>query len=106
MRDERAEGEAEFAVTVARQEERRRQGALLVLRECCQRAGAAVDGLRRAQRDGLDHGFDGPAREDLYGARRALARALRALEEAAFDPLILSAAEPAAAEDDLESPYP
>jgi hypothetical protein len=98
-RDERDAGEADFAVEVARQEERRRQGALLVLQECCQRAGAAVDGLRRAERDGLDHGFDGPAREDIYGARRTLARALRALEEAAFDPLVLSAAELAEAED-------
>jgi hypothetical protein len=82
MRDERAEDEAEFAVAVARQEERRRQGALLVLRECCGRAGAAVDGLRRAERDGLDRGFDGAAREGIFGAKRALARALRALEEA------------------------
>jgi hypothetical protein len=103
MRDERAEGEAEFAVTVARQEERRRQGALLVLRECCSRAGSAVDDLRQAERDG---GFDGPGRLQVSGARRELARALRALKEAAFDPLILSAAELAEAEDELESPYP
>src|SRR5262245_26546654 len=99
MRDERAEDEAEFAVTVARQEERRRQGALLVLRECCRRAGAAVEGLRRAEREGLEVGFDGPAREQNSGSKRRLARALRALEEAAFDPLVLSAAELAEAED-------
>jgi hypothetical protein len=107
MRDEHAEGEAEFAVEVARQEERRRQGALLVLQESCLRAGAAVEGLRRAEREGSDRGFDAPTREDIYGAKRTLARALRALEEAAFDPLVLSAAELAEAGEDGagESPF-
>jgi hypothetical protein len=44
----------------------------------------------------------------VSGARREVARALRALEEAAFDPLILSAAELAEAEEDGglgESPF-
>ena len=110
MRDEgEAEAEADYAATIARQEERRRQGALLVLRECCQRAGAAVDALRRAQREELEQGVVGPARLQLYGARRRLARALRALEEASFDPLVLSAAELAEGEEDGgldESPFP
>ena len=102
MRDE-GEEEADFAVTVARQEERRRQGALLVLQECCQRAGAAVEDLRRVERENLNRGlegFEGAARERVYGAKRTLARALRALEEAAFDPLVLNAAELAEAEGD------
>jgi hypothetical protein len=103
MRDE---GEAEFAVTVAHQEERRRQGALLGLRECCRRAGAAVDELRRAERAAPERGFDGRAREGIFWARRGRARALRALKEAAFDPLVLTAAELAEAEDGLEeSPF-
>jgi hypothetical protein len=73
---------------------------LLVLQERCRRAGAAVAALRRAEREGLEVGFDGPAREQLYGSKRRLARALRALEEAAFDPLVLSAAELAEAGDE------
>ena len=108
MRDEGEDGEAEFAATVARREERRRQGALLVLRECCRRAGRAADDLRRAEQDGLDGGFDGPVRAHVFGARRRLGRALRALEEAAFDPLVLSAADLAETEADglEESPFP
>jgi hypothetical protein len=107
MRDE-GEDDAEFAVTVARQEERRRQGALLVLQECCQRAGAAVEELRRTERDQLERGFEGAVGEGVFGARRKLARALRALEDAAFDPLVLSAAELAEAEGGElgESPFP
>ena len=107
MRDE-GEEEADYAVTVARQEERRRQGALLVLQECCRRAGAAVGELRRVEREQVERGFDAPGGERVYGAKRRLARALRALEEAAFDPLVLSAAELAEAEaagDPGESPF-
>jgi hypothetical protein len=106
MRDD-GDADADFAVSVARQEARRRQGALLVLRECCRRAGAAVDDLRRAEQDRLEQGFDAPDRAPLYGARRRLGRALRALEEAAFDPLVLSAAQLAEAEEDglEESPF-
>jgi hypothetical protein len=48
---EEAQAAAAFAISLARQEERRRQGALLVLRECCQRAGEAVEALRRAERE-------------------------------------------------------
>jgi len=108
MRDE--DEAAEFAVGVARQEERRRQGALLVLQECCQQAGVAVGELRRVERERLNRGFEGfegATRERVYGARRQLSRALRALEEAAFDPLVLSAAELAEAEEDglEESPF-
>ena len=105
MRDE---GETEFAVSVARQEARRRQGALLVLRECCHQARRAADALRRAEQERLERGFDAPDREQVFGARRQLARALRALEEAAFDPLVLSAAQLAEAEEEdglEESPF-
>jgi hypothetical protein len=107
MRDE-GEDDAEFAVTVARQEERRRQGALLVLQECCRRTGAAVEELRRAERADAERGFGGIGRPEVSGAKRRLARALRALEEAAFDPLVLSAAELAQAEEGgwEESPFP
>jgi hypothetical protein len=76
MRDEDEAGaEADYAVTVARQEERRRQGALPVLRECCWRTGAAVGELRQAERKGLDRAYDGPVRERIFAARRRLARA-------------------------------
>jgi hypothetical protein len=108
MTGESEDGDTEFAVALARQEARRRQGALLVLQDCCRRAGAAVGELRRAERDGFDCAFDDPARERIHAARRRLAGALRALEEAAFDPLVLSAAELAEAEEegDLdESPF-
>jgi hypothetical protein len=98
MTGEGEDGDAEFAVDLARQEARRRQGALLVLQDCCRRTGAAVGELRRAEWDGFDRAFDGPARERIFTARQGLAGALRALEEAAFDPLVLSAAELAEAE--------
>jgi hypothetical protein len=106
MRDE-GEDDAECAVTVARQGERRRQGAPLVLRERCRRTGAAVEELRRAERAGLERGFGGAGGAEISGAKRRLGRALRALEEAAFDPLVLGAAELAEAEADGlgESPF-
>jgi hypothetical protein len=69
-----------------------------VLQEHCRLVGEAVDGLRRAERGGPDRGLGWPARGEIAGARRRLARALRELEEAAFDPLVLSAAELADAE--------
>jgi hypothetical protein len=79
-----------------------------VLQDCCRRTGASVGELRRAEREGFDRAFNGPARERLYAARSAPAGALRALE-AAFDPLVLSAAELAetaeAAGDAGESPF-
>jgi hypothetical protein len=105
---EQEEEDAGFAATVARREGRRRQGALLVLSECCRRAGAAADDLRRTEQDGLDLGFGGPPRGRVRGAKRELARALRELEEAAFDPLVLSAAELAEAEElgPEGSPFP
>lgn len=50
-------------------------------------------------REDLDRGFDGADRREVAWAKRRLARTLRALEEAAFDPLVLSAAELAEAEE-------
>ena len=81
MRDD-GDDDADFAVSVARQEARRRQGALLVLRECCHRAGRAADELRRAEQERLERGLDALVHEPVLGARRRLARALRALEAA------------------------
>ena len=71
-----------------------------MLQECCRRTGAAVEALRRAERADLERGFGGIGRPEISGAKRRLGRALRALEEAAFDPLVLSAAELAEAEAD------
>ena len=50
-------------------------------------------------RTASSRGFGAPDRAPLYVTRRRLARALRALEEAAFDPMVRSAAELAEAEE-------